>query len=69
VAATRSTGEVVELEWQLGFGFEPKLVLGDMGRWTQAYIGEWDDSGWIKIRIRDKIRVWLKNENPAKSRD
>jgi hypothetical protein len=27
------------------------------GRCTQAYIGVWEESGRIKIRIRDKIRI------------
>jgi hypothetical protein len=26
----RGTGDVVELGWQLGFGFEAKLMWGDM---------------------------------------
>jgi hypothetical protein len=34
------------------------------GRCTQAYIVVWEESGRIKIQIRDKIRVWLKNEIP-----
>jgi hypothetical protein len=31
VAAARGTDDVVELGWQLGFGFEVKLISGDMG--------------------------------------
>jgi hypothetical protein len=31
VAAARGTGDVVELGWWLGFGFEAKLAWGDMG--------------------------------------
>jgi hypothetical protein len=31
VAAARGTDDVVELGWRLGFGFEVKLVWGDMG--------------------------------------
>jgi hypothetical protein len=46
---------VVELERSLLFGFE---------RCTRAYIGVWEESGWIKIQIRDKIQVCLKNEIP-----
>jgi hypothetical protein len=33
-----------------------------MGRCTRAYIGVREESGTIKIRIRDKIRIYLKNE-------
>jgi hypothetical protein len=31
VAVARGTGDVVELGWQLGFGFEVKLAWGDVG--------------------------------------
>jgi hypothetical protein len=31
VAVTRGTGDVVELEWRLGFSFEGKLAWGCMG--------------------------------------
>jgi hypothetical protein len=31
VAAARGTGDVVELGWQPGFGFEAKLTRGDVG--------------------------------------
>jgi hypothetical protein len=31
VVAARGTDDVVELGWQLGFGFEAKLTWGDMG--------------------------------------
>jgi hypothetical protein len=31
VAAAGGTGDVVELGWQLGFGFEAKLTWGDVG--------------------------------------
>jgi hypothetical protein len=32
-----------------------KLALGVVGRCTQAYIRLWEESGRIKIRIRDEI--------------
>jgi hypothetical protein len=31
VAAARGTDDMVELGWQLGFGFEAKLTWGDEG--------------------------------------
>jgi hypothetical protein len=31
VAVVRGTGDVVELGWQLGFGFEVKLAWRDVG--------------------------------------
>jgi hypothetical protein len=46
---------VVELEWRLGFGFDAKLAWRGMGKYTQAYIGAWEESRRIKISIRDKI--------------
>jgi hypothetical protein len=58
---------VVELGWRLGFGFEEKLAWGCVGRCTQAYIGVWEESGRIKIQIRDKIYVYVKNEIPQNS--
>jgi hypothetical protein len=41
VAATRGTSDVVEFGWQLGFGFEAKLMWEDVwgGGCTQASIG------------------------------
>jgi hypothetical protein len=32
-----------------------KLAWGGRGRCTRAYIGVWEESGMIKIQIRDKI--------------
>jgi hypothetical protein len=46
---------VVELGWWLEFDFEVKLAWGCMGRCTRTYIGQWEESGRIKIQIRDKI--------------
>jgi hypothetical protein len=37
---------------------------GAWGRCAHAYIGAWEESGTIKIRITDKIHVLLKNEIP-----
>jgi hypothetical protein len=31
---------------------------------TGAYIGVWEESGRIKIQIRDKIQIYLKNKIP-----
>jgi hypothetical protein len=47
--------------------FEAKLVWRAWGRCTWAYIGVWEESGRIKIQIRDKIRVLLKNKILQKS--
>jgi hypothetical protein len=48
------SGDVVELGWQLGFGFEAKLTWGDVGEvHPSLYRGIGD--GRIKIRIRDKF--------------
>jgi hypothetical protein len=33
------------------FGFKAKLVWRAWGRCTRAYIGVWEESGRIKIRI------------------
>jgi hypothetical protein len=45
--------------WNSGGGWSSVLREdwhGDMwGRCTQAYIGVWEDSGRVKIRVRDKI--------------
>jgi hypothetical protein len=51
----RAAATVVELGWRLGLDFEVKLAWRCMGRCTQAYIGVWEESRWIKIRVRDKI--------------
>jgi hypothetical protein len=52
----RVAAMVVELGWRLGFDFEAKLAGGDVGGGcTQAYIGVWEESGGIRIRVRDKI--------------
>jgi hypothetical protein len=55
VAAARGTSDVMELGWQLGFDFEAKLAWRAWGRCTRAYIGVWEESGRIKIQVRDKI--------------
>jgi hypothetical protein len=46
---------VVELRWRLELGFEGDWHGDAWVRCTQAYIGVWEESGRIKIRIRDKI--------------
>jgi hypothetical protein len=58
----RAMAMVVVLGWQLGFNFKVKLAWGCMGRYTRAYIGVWEECGRTKVRIRVKIRVYLKNE-------
>jgi hypothetical protein len=50
----RGISDVVKLRWRLGFSFESKLAWG---RCTRAYIVACEESGWIKIQVRDKIRV------------
>jgi hypothetical protein len=40
VVAVRGTGDVVELGWHLGFGFEAKLMWGDVKEvYTSLYRG------------------------------
>jgi hypothetical protein len=46
---------MVELGWRLELSFEGGLAWGCVERCTQAYIGLWEESGRIKIRIRDEI--------------
>jgi hypothetical protein len=50
VAAT-----VVELGWRLELGLRGDWHGDAWGRCTQAYIGVWEESGKVKIRVRDKI--------------
>jgi hypothetical protein len=44
--------------------FGQNLLGETWGRCTQAYIGVWEEYRRIKIKVRDKIRVCLKNEIP-----
>jgi hypothetical protein len=55
---------VVKLRWRLGFGFEAKLAWRGVGEAYPSLYRGWEESGRIKIRIRDKIQVLLKNEIP-----
>jgi hypothetical protein len=49
---------VVEHGSRLELGFEGGDWHGDAWeRCTQAYIGVWEESGRIKIRVRDKIQI------------
>jgi hypothetical protein len=46
VTAASGTGDVVELGWQVGFGFEAKLMWGDVGEVHPSLyrgIGVWND--------------------------
>jgi hypothetical protein len=45
-----------------------KLAWGDVREVHPSLYGAWEESGRNKIQIRDKIRVSLKNEIPAKSK-
>jgi hypothetical protein len=54
---------VVELGWRLEFDFEGKLAWGCVREVHPSfYIGVSEESGCFRIRVRDKIRVELKNE-------
>jgi hypothetical protein len=55
---------VVELEWQLGFDVKVQLAWGYVREVHPNLYRVWEESGLIKIRIRDKIPVYLKNEIP-----
>jgi hypothetical protein len=55
VAVVRGIDDVVELGWWLGFDFEAKLAWRGMGEVHPSYVGVWEESERIKIRIRDKI--------------
>jgi hypothetical protein len=49
---------VVELGWRLEISFDRGLAWGCVGEVrTQAYIGVWEESERVKIRVRDKIRI------------
>jgi hypothetical protein len=50
----RGTSDVVELGWQLGFGFEAKLTWGDLGRCTHAYIGHWRSPKGLRFKLEVK---------------
>jgi hypothetical protein len=48
---------VVELGWRLEFSFEGKLAWGCVGEVHPSLYRGVEESGRIKIQIRDKIRV------------
>jgi hypothetical protein len=57
VAATTGSGDRVELGWWLELSFEADWHGDAWGRCSEAYIGVWEESGRVKIRVRDKIRI------------
>jgi hypothetical protein len=57
VAATTGSGDGGGTRGWLALGFEGDWHGDVWGRCTQAYIGLWEESRRIKVRIRDKIQL------------
>jgi hypothetical protein len=53
---------LVELGWQVEFDFKVKLVWGCVGEVHPKLCRGVEESGCVKVVMRDKIRVCLKNE-------
>jgi hypothetical protein len=58
VAATRGTSDVVEFGWQLGFGFEAKLMWEDVwggGGAPKVLWGRWSSPEGLRFELEIKF--------------